>query len=90
MICASTVDAEIKPSSALTESRGGWKPGRKRRGKWTAEGKVNGTKCALYPDRMPALKAGNVMAFPIERIKQGFPWFINKGGTARRFSRPVL
>ena len=42
MICASTVDAEIKPSSALTESRGGWKPGRKRRGKWTAEGKVNG------------------------------------------------
>ena len=42
MISSSTVDAEIKPSSALTESRGGWKPGRKRRGKWTAEGKVNG------------------------------------------------
>ena len=30
-------------------------------------------KNALYPDRMPALKAGNVMAFPIERIKQGLP-----------------
>ena len=44
MICASTVDAEIKPSSALTESRGSWEPGRKRHGKWTAEGKVNGDK----------------------------------------------
>lgn len=44
MICASTVDAEIKPSSALTESRGSWEPGRKRHGKWTAAGKVNGDK----------------------------------------------
>ena len=44
MILPSTDDAEIKPSSALTESRGSWEPGRKRRGKWTAEGKVNGEK----------------------------------------------
>ena len=57
--------------SALTESRGGCEPGRKRRGKWTAEGMVKGAARPCrpgwlpreYPERMPALKAGNVMAF---------------------------
>ena len=42
MICIQTVDAEIKPWSALAESWGCWEPGRKRHGNWTAEGKVNG------------------------------------------------
>ena len=77
-----TAEVEIKPRSALTESRGCWKPGRKRPGKWTTKGKGKGRK-PEYPDRMPALRAGDVMASLTRRT---FPFEngnVNKGGTAR-------
>jgi len=56
-----TDEAEIKPWSALQRAGGSWKPRRKRRGKWTAEGKAKGD-IARWPDRRPALKARDVLA----------------------------
>ena len=89
MICASTVDAEIKPSSALTESRGSWEPGRKRHGKWTAEGKVNGDKRPVSGP-YACVKGRKCDGISAREDERAWCLFINKGGTARRFSRPVL
>ena len=44
-----TVDVEIKTERALTESPGGWEPGRTQAVKWTTEGAVKGI-CRVFRD----------------------------------------